>query len=92
MGRPGDRWIDGLGGFGHGAEAAGFLLGDAVGARREQESEDCGRCCVHEAGSWLINFRSMNYRSGNQIREDFLRFFEGKGHQARALFFAGAGE
>ena len=29
----------------------------------------------------LINFRSMNYRSGNQIREDFLRFFEGKGHR-----------
>jgi alanyl-tRNA synthetase len=23
----------------------------------------------------------MNYRSGNQIREDFLRFFEGKGHR-----------
>ena len=29
----------------------------------------------------LINFRSMNDRSGNQIREDFLRFFEGKGHR-----------
>src|SRR5438874_11997493 len=25
--------------------------------------------------------KSMNYRSGNQIREDFLRFFEGKGHR-----------
>jgi alanyl-tRNA synthetase len=23
----------------------------------------------------------MNYKSGNQIREDFLRFFEGKGHR-----------
>src|SRR6201991_4932004 len=23
----------------------------------------------------------MNYRSGSQIREDFLRFFEGKGHR-----------
>src|SRR6201991_4337270 len=23
----------------------------------------------------------MNYRSGNQIREGFLRFFEGKGHR-----------
>ena len=31
--------------------------------------------------SRLINLRSMNYRSGNQIREDFLRFFEGKGHR-----------
>ena len=31
--------------------------------------------------SWLINLGSMNYRSGNQIREDFLRFFEGKGHR-----------
>jgi alanyl-tRNA synthetase len=29
----------------------------------------------------LIDFKAMNYRSGNQIREDFLRFFEGKGHR-----------
>jgi len=26
----------------------------------------------------LLDFRSMEYRSGSQIREDFLRFFEGK--------------
>ena len=34
--------------------------------------------------SWplaLINLELMNYRSGSQIREDFLRFFEGKGHR-----------
>ena len=29
----------------------------------------------------LVDFKSMNYRSGSQIREDFLRFFEGKGHR-----------
>jgi alanyl-tRNA synthetase len=29
----------------------------------------------------LINLSSMDYKSGNQIREDFLRFFEGKGHR-----------
>jgi alanyl-tRNA synthetase len=29
----------------------------------------------------LVDFKAMNYRSGNQIREDFLRFFEGKGHR-----------
>ena len=29
----------------------------------------------------LIDFNPMEYRSGNQIREDFLRFFEGKGHR-----------
>jgi alanyl-tRNA synthetase len=29
----------------------------------------------------LINLNSMNYRSGSQIREDFLRFFEGKAHR-----------
>src|SRR6202522_3567623 len=29
----------------------------------------------------LINLNLMIYRSGSQIREDFLRFFEGKGHR-----------
>ena len=29
----------------------------------------------------LINLRSMRNLSGNQIREEFLRFFEGKGHR-----------
>jgi alanyl-tRNA synthetase len=29
----------------------------------------------------LINLVLMIYRSGSQIREDFLRFFEGKGHR-----------
>src|SRR3954447_24987300 len=29
----------------------------------------------------LIDLKAMNYRSGSQIREDFLRFFEGKGHR-----------
>jgi alanyl-tRNA synthetase len=29
----------------------------------------------------LINLMSMRTLSGNQIREDFLRFFEGKGHR-----------
>ena len=29
----------------------------------------------------LVDFSSMDYRSGAQIREDFLRFFEGKGHR-----------
>jgi alanyl-tRNA synthetase len=29
----------------------------------------------------LIDFKAMIYRSGSQIREDFLRFFEGKGHR-----------
>ncbi len=29
----------------------------------------------------LVDFKAMNYRSGNQIREDFLRFFESKGHR-----------
>ncbi len=29
----------------------------------------------------LINFKAMIYSSGSQIREDFLRFFEGKGHR-----------
>jgi alanyl-tRNA synthetase len=29
----------------------------------------------------LINLELMIYRSGSQIREDFLRFFEGKGHR-----------
>jgi len=29
----------------------------------------------------LINFSPMEYRSGSQIREDFLRFFETKGHR-----------
>jgi alanyl-tRNA synthetase len=36
-------------------------------------------------GRWrcssLIDFEAMEYRSGSQIREDFLRFFEGKGHR-----------
>ena len=29
----------------------------------------------------LINFTGMRNLSGNQIREEFLRFFEGKGHR-----------
>ena len=29
----------------------------------------------------LLNFKPMQYRSGSQIREDFLRFFEEKGHR-----------
>jgi alanyl-tRNA synthetase len=29
----------------------------------------------------LVNLGLMEYRSGSQIREDFLRFFEGKGHR-----------
>jgi len=29
----------------------------------------------------LVNFKSMRNLSGNQIREEFLRFFEGKGHR-----------
>jgi alanyl-tRNA synthetase len=33
------------------------------------------------AGVALINLNLMNYRSGSQIREDFLRFFESKGHR-----------
>ncbi len=32
-------------------------------------------------GSSLVDFWLMISRSGNQIREDFLRFFEGKGHR-----------
>src|ERR1700678_1007398 len=41
--------------------------------------------CADVAGSdlvlSLINLVVMIYRSGSQIREDFLRFFEGKGHR-----------
>jgi alanyl-tRNA synthetase len=33
------------------------------------------------AGAKKVNLGSMRNLSGNQIREDFLRFFEGKGHR-----------
>ena len=50
--------------------------------RRLVGSDRRVRARAHEAlRDALIDLKAMNYRSGSQIREDFLRFFEGKGHR-----------
>jgi alanyl-tRNA synthetase len=40
-----------------------------------------GGCGENKRTTKKVNLRSMRNLSGNQIREDFLRFFEGKGHR-----------